>query len=772
MKKLKLILKTLAIIFVTLPVFSQNNLLSVTGHIFDEITGFPVPNHAVTLNISGNGFVDTYNFFSNQQGFWGSDSLLGYTQGIVYAKTLDCFGEPHEYQENYNPEITSFIFDFYICSDSSQVNDCENLFEFITNDYWNFQFFGEVLPASPAEFFWDFGDGATATGQMVTHEYIPSGITSYNVCLTTISVGFSGDTCTAVTCHEVVVGTPPEDCINWFTYQPPIGTSVAFHGESLPDPANIYSWNFGDGQTGFGQDIVHNFNLSMGNEFLVQLTTFSFNPATGDSCTALSEQLILLPSIPDCEASFFYTPGISDPLSINFFDNSTGIINSRYWDFGDGITSSDINPVHNYGGSGVYYVCLTISGDSLGNFCTDTYCEYVSVEEELQASFSFTLDTLSGMARQYYFSDASTGNPESWHWEFGDEIFSDEQNPVHQFAYSGIFNVCLQVSKTSPNGGTVSDEYCHEIEVPDYFDLGGLTFIGNNPINNPYSTGDTGAAYLYRIYNDDIIPVDTNFFYDYGYYWFSEVREGNHIIKVGLTENSENYELYAQAYYTGDLYWEDAEILQVQDSNNYYADVHMIELPGVTTGTGTINGYIVDLPNPSMSDYVYGQPVFLYNENDDLLAFEVSNFMGSYTFNNLAFGTYVLRTDVTGFQGEPITVSIDQANPVYNNAILEIFETNPSGSVEIDYSDFTSGQVYPNPLTDQLNIDLENHIDLQILVSVFNLTGYKVIEEVIHVTTGSSTLTLSTQGLERGMYFVRLIAEGSDKEISYKFLKN
>ena len=235
--------------------------------------------------------------------------------------------------------------------------------------------------------------------------------------------------------------------------------------------------------------------------------------------------------------------------------------------------------------------------------------------------------------------------------------------------------------------------------------------------------------------------------------------KGDHIIKVGLTENSENFDSFAQAYYPQQLYWDNAEIIPVQDSNYYYADVHLIEFQGVVTGSGSINGYIVDLPNPSMSDYVYDQPVFLYNETDELLACVVSNFMGSYSFNNLAFGTYKLRTDVTGYYGEPITVTLDQANPVYNNALLEIYETNPSGSIEIVYSAITAGPVYPNPLMDQLNIDLENQDDLQLQVSVYNLTGKKVIEEVILIKSGKNTISLSTQDLERGMYFVRLTAD-------------
>ncbi len=118
----------------------------------------------------------------------------------------------------------------------------------------------------------------------------------------------------------------------------------------------------------------------------------------------------------------------------------------------------------------------------------------------------------------------------------------------------------FRYTKRFPNGGTFTDDYCQEIIVPSYYDIGGLAFIGNTPINNPISTGDTGVAYLYRKYNDAVVPVDTNYFYEFGYYWFSDVREGNHIVKVGLTENSEHFASFAPSYYPDHLYWEDAEI--------------------------------------------------------------------------------------------------------------------------------------------------------------------------------------------------------------------
>ena len=43
----------------------------------------------------------------------------------------------------------------------------------------------------------------------------------------------------------------------------------------------------------------------------------------------------------------------------------------------------------------------------------------------------------------YKFTDTSTRNPTSWHWEFGDGATSDVQNPVHVYTTPGTYLVNL-----------------------------------------------------------------------------------------------------------------------------------------------------------------------------------------------------------------------------------------------------------------------------------------------------------------------------------------
>jgi myo-inositol-hexaphosphate 3-phosphohydrolase len=61
-------------------------------------------------------------------------------------------------------------------------------------------------------------------------------------------------------------------------------------------------------------------------------------------------------------AAFIASASSADPLRISFSDASTGNVTSWAWDFGDGATASERDPVHVYAAAGSYTVGLTVSG--------------------------------------------------------------------------------------------------------------------------------------------------------------------------------------------------------------------------------------------------------------------------------------------------------------------------------------------------------------------------------------------------------------------------
>jgi PKD repeat protein len=69
----------------------------------------------------------------------------------------------------------------------------------------------------------------------------------------------------------------------------------------------------------------------------------------------------------------------SAPLTVNFTDQSCGIITSWSWDFGDGSASSEQNPSHTYTNPGTYTVSLTVSGP--GGPDEKTKVDFISVSQ-------------------------------------------------------------------------------------------------------------------------------------------------------------------------------------------------------------------------------------------------------------------------------------------------------------------------------------------------------------------------------------------------------
>lgn len=81
-----------------------------------------------------------------------------------------------------------------------------------------------------------------------------------------------------------------------------------------------------------------------------------------------------------CEAIFSISPDslTSYPYSYHLKDMSAGNINSWHWDFGDGNTSSQQNPTHQYDTPGTYNICLTVSDLNDPFNCSDQVCQSVT----------------------------------------------------------------------------------------------------------------------------------------------------------------------------------------------------------------------------------------------------------------------------------------------------------------------------------------------------------------------------------------------------------
>ncbi|MEW6073618.1 MAG: PKD domain-containing protein, partial [Planctomycetota bacterium] len=133
------------------------------------------------------------------------------------------------------------------------------------------------------------------------------------------------------------------------------------------------------------------------------------------------------------------------PLTVSFTDASTGVdLDSWSWDFGDGGTSAQQNPIHVYTSPGTYTVRLEVDG--LSGYDQITRPNLIVVQPtSLAAAFDGTPRTgAAPLAVQ--FTDLSVGGPVSWAWDFGDGGTSSLQNPTHAYVADGSFAVSLTVT--------------------------------------------------------------------------------------------------------------------------------------------------------------------------------------------------------------------------------------------------------------------------------------------------------------------------------------
>jgi PKD repeat protein len=151
------------------------------------------------------------------------------------------------------------------------------------------------------------------------------------------------------------------------------------------------------------------------------------------------------------------------PLTANFTDQSTGSPTSWSWTFGDGGTSTDQNPSHQYANIGSYDVTLTVSNGCGSD--DETKTNYITVSQAPVAAFSAT--PTSGCAPlTVHFTDQSTGNSTSWNWTFGDGGTSTLQNPSHQYANAGSYNVTLTMSNACGSDDETKTNYITVSQAP------------------------------------------------------------------------------------------------------------------------------------------------------------------------------------------------------------------------------------------------------------------------------------------------------------------
>ena len=187
-----------------------------------------------------------------------------------------------------------------------------------------------------------------------------------------------------------------------FTYSPsdPTLEDIIDFIDTSTDPDGIitsWEWDFGDGMISSDQNPSHQY-INKG-VYTVRLTV-----TDNDGLTNTVEQTITLRNFPPT-ASFTYSP--SEPTvgeEVLFSDASSDPegqpITAWTWDFGDGLTSTEENPIHTYETSGSFQVTLIVIDDEGLEGTYSTTIEVKPTEEEgvFIPGFSLEIGILAAIA--------------------------------------------------------------------------------------------------------------------------------------------------------------------------------------------------------------------------------------------------------------------------------------------------------------------------------------------------------------------------------------
>jgi PKD repeat protein/Tol biopolymer transport system component len=146
---------------------------------------------------------------------------------------------------------------------------------------------------------------------------------------------------------------------------------------------------------------------------------------------------------------------------VTFTDRSEDFPSAWSWNFGDGASSLEWNPIHAYVAPGVYTVSLTVQNEYGSD--SETKPDYITVTDPVGAA-GFSVSARRGLVPlEVDFMDDSFGAPTSWLWNFGDGDTSTNQHPTHSYTRVGNFTLTLTargpwgtVTKSVPRGVRVT----------------------------------------------------------------------------------------------------------------------------------------------------------------------------------------------------------------------------------------------------------------------------------------------------------------------------
>ena len=284
---------------------------------------------------------------------------------------------------------------------------------------------------------WFYGDGGTSSGIAPPYTYTAPG--SYLVQL--VVTNSTGCTDTFTNPNPIIIGTVNAD----FTVPPNtcVGTALSIINTSAPTPVSA-AWSFGDGTTSTVLNPVKTYNTP-GTYNITLVSDFGGCQVTRvHPITVFAKPVTVFVGAP--------RTACSAPLIVNFTNNTSGTVTTE-WLFGDGGTSTNVNPLHTYLAAGNYTVTLITTNS---NGCSDTLIktDYINIQPPVATINNLPQQGCAPLSWTFGSTVTSVDPIVSYQWDFGNGATSTLQNPSYTFP-AGDYDIQLVVTTSGGCTDTV-----------------------------------------------------------------------------------------------------------------------------------------------------------------------------------------------------------------------------------------------------------------------------------------------------------------------------
>ena len=300
---------------------------------------------------------------------------------------------------------------------------------------------------------WNFDDYTNSNLRSPNHRFVNTteNDKTFNVYLRSLSeYDCEDDTTLPLTVYATPVAN--------FSVDPPLkiypDATFNFHNQSKPAADSwSYLWNFGDGYTSplkEAGDHTYSTWAPKKDNYIYTAKLRIDAPHCWDTTTNI---LRLLPA----EPIPFFTADLYEncsPLEVHFVNKSQYASDSQgyLWDFGDGTTSFEEEPVHTYTIPGYYNAKLTVSGDGGVSLYFKTFRVYQNPIASF-AVFPYSVMLPDATVHIYNLSKYA----DKYEWDLGDGTNTTDKDPVHTYTKLGKYGISLRAYAADTLGGCTDD---------------------------------------------------------------------------------------------------------------------------------------------------------------------------------------------------------------------------------------------------------------------------------------------------------------------------